>query len=204
MGAVYVPFGSRGHRPSGVLTTLMVVALAGGAAMAMAQAKPVRVNASAAAVAEFQKRVKEYMAIHEKAAGQVPALGQEASPAEVDRYQRAMAKLIGVARQKAQPGTVFAPEMQVFVRKLLEAVFSGADGKRLHSTIMDENPVGTPLQINGRYPDQVPLSTMPPDVLQSLPPLPKELEYRFVGRRLILLDVPAHLIVDFVENALPA
>jgi len=44
------------------------------------------------------------------------------------------------------------------------------------------------------------MSTMPPDVLAALPKLPENLEYRFVGNRLILLDVEAHLVVDFVEN----
>jgi hypothetical protein len=66
---------------------------------------------------------------------------------------------------------------------------------------MDENPVGTAIQVNGRYPDTVPLSTMPPDVLAALPPLPEDMEYRFVGNRLILLDTKAHIIVDFVADA---
>ena len=59
------------------------------------------------------------------------------------------------------------------------------------------------LRVNGRYPDTVPLSTMPPSVLEQLPPLPAPLQYRFIGKRLILLDVDAHIIVDFIENALP-
>ena len=44
---------------------------------------------------------------------------------------------------------------------------------------------------------------MPPDVLKALPPLPESLEYRFVGDSLILLDPHAHIIVDFLPNALP-
>jgi len=49
----------------------------------------------------------------------------------------------------------------------------------------------------------VPLSTVPPQVLSSLPKLPEDLEYRFIGERLILLDVHAHIIADFMENAFP-
>jgi len=56
---------------------------------------------------------------------------------------------------------------------------------------------------NGRYPDTVPLATMPPQVLAALPTLPDELEFRFIADRLILLDVPAHLVVDYIEDALP-
>jgi hypothetical protein len=39
--------------------------------------------------------------------------------------------------------------------------------------------------------------------LLRLPQLPKEVEYRFVGRDLILRDVAANLIVDFLPNAVP-
>ena len=46
-------------------------------------------------------------------------------------------------------------------------------------------------------------STVPPQVLLSLPKLPEELEYRFVGRHVILLDVHAHTIADFIDNAFP-
>jgi hypothetical protein len=41
-------------------------------------------------------------------------------------------------------------------------------------------------------------------VLAALPKLPKDLEYRFIGDRLILLDVHAHTIADYMDKALPA
>ena len=44
---------------------------------------------------------------------------------------------------------------------------------------------------------------MPPLLLTQLPPLPPELQYRFLGRALILLDADANLIVDVVPDALP-
>ena len=40
-------------------------------------------------------------------------------------------------------------------------------------------------------------------VLQNLPTLPEDLEYRFVGDRLILLDSHAHIIADYVEKVFP-
>jgi hypothetical protein len=39
-------------------------------------------------------------------------------------------------------------------------------------------------------------------LLDVLPRLPEELEYRFVGRDLILRDVKANLIVDFIPGIL--
>jgi hypothetical protein len=50
----------------------------------------------------------------------------------------------------------------------------------------------------------VPVSSMPPEILKALPKLDETLEFRFVGRHLILMDVPAHLIVDIVDNAMPS
>ena len=41
---------------------------------------------------------------------------------------------------------------------------------------MDENPVSVKLAVNGRYPDGVPLSTVPPQVLQTLPKLTEDLD----------------------------
>ena len=57
--------------------------------------------------------------------------------------------------------------------------------------------------VNARYPDAVPLSTMPPEVLKVLPKLEPGLEFRFIGHHLILLDVDAHLIADLIPNAMP-
>jgi recombinational DNA repair protein RecR len=57
--------------------------------------------------------------------------------------------------------------------------------------------------VNGRYPDTVPLSTVPPEVLQTMPKLSEDMEYRFIGDDLILLDTHAHVIADYIENALP-
>ena len=44
---------------------------------------------------------------------------------------------------------------------------------------------------------------MPPAILATLTPLPQGLEYRFVYRDLVLVDVGANLVVDILENALP-
>jgi hypothetical protein len=93
--------------------------------------------------------------------------------------------------------------VQVVVRRLMGEVFGGPDGAALKASIMDENPGVMKLTVNERYPDTVPLSTVPPQVLQGLPELPEELEFRFIGRHLILMDEHAHIIVDVIEDVLP-
>ena len=157
----------------------------------------------AAAVAEFQKRLEAYVAVHKKAEGMLKPLPKEATPQQIDANQRALGELIVKLRPGARQGDIFTPGMQTIVKRLLARVFNGPQGKLLRASVMDENPVGTRITVNGRYPDDVPLSTMPPEVLQNLPELLEELEYRFVGDRLTLVDVHAHTIVDFVSNALP-
>ena len=57
--------------------------------------------------------------------------------------------------------------------------------------------------MNARYPESVPVASVPPQVLQALPKLPEELEYRFIGDRLILHDIHAHIIVDLIDGVIP-
>ena len=45
---------------------------------------------------------------------------------------------------------------------------------------------------------------VPPRLMEVLPPLPKQLEYDFAGRTLVIRDVDADLVVDVVPDALPA
>ena len=110
------------------------------------------------------------------------------------------------ARAAAKPGDIFTAEARPVIKRLFASVFGGPDGKQLKASIMDENPV-TPaaikLTVNSRYPDTVPLTTVPPQVLQTMPKLTEDLEYRFIGDALILLDVHAHVIADFIEDVLP-
>jgi hypothetical protein len=47
------------------------------------------------------------------------------------------------------------------------------------------------------------LATVPPLLLLRLPKLPEGLEYRFMGRDLILHDTTANIIVDFLRAAAP-
>ena len=69
--------------------------------------------------------------------------------------------------------------------------------------ILAEVPVKVPPAINTDYPTTLPLATVPPHLLLKLPTLPEELEYRFLGRHLILRDIKANLIVDFIPDVVP-
>lgn len=151
----------------------------------------------------FTERVKEYVVLHRKLEATLPKLPKEATPEQVDENQRGLWSLISAERANAKPGEFFTPVMQGLVRRTMATVLRGEGGDTIRASLMDENPGVKNLKVNDRYPDSIPLSTMPPQVLAPLPKLEEDLEYRFVGERLVLVDAHAHLIVDFTEDVLP-
>ena len=181
--------------------SVIALAVTIGAPVVIGQAPPPKPEG--APVAEFMKRVNAYVVIHQEAEKAAPKLPTEATPVQIDQTQRALAARIQAARPNAKRGDIFTPEMTAFIKTLLNRVFSGKDGVHLRSSIMDENVEYIALKANQRYPDTIPRTTMPPDVLKALPELPEEMEYRFVGAQLILLDQHAHIIPDFIPDALP-
>jgi|SRR5436309_1621061 len=183
-----------------ILSQLVVFGALTGACVPVA---PPGHPAEAQAVIAFEARVKKYLALHRKLESTLPKLPRRPTPEQVDRHQRALGDLIKSARRDAGRGEFFSPEMQTLVRRILGEVLSGPDGKTVKSSIMDENPGVPQLVLNERYPSSIPLSTMPPQVLAPLPKLPEELEYRFIGSRLILLDTHADIIVDFTNDIMP-
>jgi hypothetical protein len=157
----------------------------------------------AATLSTMNDRVNAYVELHRKLEADLPKLPTDATPKQIDDNQRMLEKKVRQARASAKQGDLITPEARVVIRRLLATIFGGPDGKQLKASIQDETPSGVKLAVNGRYPDDVPLSTVPPQVLQTLPKLAEEMEYRFIGDALILLDVHAHLIADFIPDAMP-
>lgn len=200
----------RPSRLMGVLAALVLTA--GSATGAAVRTTPVvatqgaapRVNPEAKAIAEFQKEVAEYLDLHRTLAATLPGLAKDASPAAVFEYQQALGRLIQQARKDEGLGHIFTRDVRPVLRRLLYGLFTGPNGRRLRDAVMEENPgESVKLVVNGRYPDSFPLSSVPPQVLKALPPLPEEIEYRFIQTSLILLDLDAHIIVDFLTGAVP-
>jgi hypothetical protein len=167
-----------------------------------AASQPGRVNPNAATIKEFLKRVDAYVALHKKLEDTLPPLPKQTTPQQIDAHERALAKLIQAARKDAKPGDILFPGMQRLVRTLLLPIFRGTDGLQIKNEILDNEYKGNvKLAVNGRYPDEVPISTVPPQVLLALPKMPEELEYRFIQHNMILFDPHAHIIADFMERA---
>jgi hypothetical protein len=151
----------------------------------------------------MNERLGDYIDLHTKLERSLPKLPKDATPQQIDKNQRAFEALMRKARATAKPGDIFTSEARPIIKRLLATVFGGPEGKELKASIMDENSTGITISVNGRYPDKVPLSSVPPEVLQTLPKLTEDMEYRFIGDRLILLDTHAHVVADFIDDALP-
>jgi hypothetical protein len=164
-------------------------------------------ESEARALATMNDRLKEYLEMHNTLEQSLPKLSKSATPEQIDQNQRALQKKVQESRATAKQGDIFTPDSQPVIKRLLADVFEGLGGKELKASIMDHDTPPTAaelrLTVNGRYPDTVPLSTVPAQVLQTLPKLTEELEYRFIGDSLILLDVDAHVIADFIEDVIP-
>lgn len=160
------------------------------------------VNPQGQAALEFHKRIHAYLKIHNEAETKVPNLKKTDDPKEIADRESALAQMIMTLRAGAQPNEIFAPEYQPYFIKIVQDDFktrSAADRKAL----VDELPAKMKVDVNTVYPTSIPLATFPAGLLRKLPDLPPELEYRIVGRSLILRDVKANLIVDVLRDVVP-
>ena len=109
-------------------------------------------------------------------------------------------------RVNARQGNIFTPGVaQMLTDRLARAIDEhGYDPADILADINAERLPGMPEpEVNGEYPWGIG-SMMWPTLLRALPVLPRELEYRFSNRDLVLIDIHANLVLDILENALPA
>jgi hypothetical protein len=165
------------------------------------QAGPPRKQAHA--LKEFNEEVQKYMKLRNRAAAKIPSLKDKATPEEIVAHRKALADAIRAHRRHVRRGDIFESGSGKLLVAVIQKNLNGPGGARLRAAITDQLPRKIFLTVNQDYPDDAPLSMMPPELLLQLPTLPKELEYRFIGKHLILLDVEANLILDYVPAVLP-
>jgi hypothetical protein len=159
-------------------------------------------NAQGAATLEFQNRIKAYLKIHNEAETKVPNLKRTDDPKEISDREALLAKAIQTLRANAKIGEIFAPEYQPYFIKIVQDDFA-TRSREARTAIIDELPKNMKVDVNTVYPTTLALATFPAALLRKLPDLPPELEYRLVGRSLILRDVKANLIVDILRDVVP-
>ena len=183
-----------------LIVTVAVVAVT---SAGTAATQPAPVNAYGAAVKAFRDRADQYLALHKKAGQDVPPLKETDDPTKLQPRQQALGEAIRQARTGAQAGDLFGPEIGARTRKLIREDWADRRSQD-KAAIKEDIPPGWVAKVNATYPSSLPLATFPASLLAELPPLPEGLEYRFVGRHLIIRDAEANIIVDVLSDVLPA
>jgi len=153
--------------------------------------------------AAFLKRVDQYARLHRELEKLLPP---EVITSDLDVLMAprvAMGREMRKARASARQGNIFTPEIAVYFRVVLAETLWREGITDLLATIEDGNTVHIPARVNGDYPAGRSTPPIPPCLLDVLPRLPPEVRYSFIGRDLILWDLHAGLIVDFVPGAVP-
>ncbi|MDQ3070570.1 MAG: hypothetical protein M3R55_12695 [Acidobacteriota bacterium] len=152
-------------------------------------------------ISDFKKRVDHYEDVSERVQKRTYPVTSDVRPAEIHKRQQAMADGVIKALPGWKQGAIFTPEIADFFRARLKEVFAGPDGASIKAAIEDDDPGEIGLKVMAQYPTGAPVTTVPLQMLKVLPALPKEVEYRFLGGNLILMDEAAFLIIDFIPNA---
>ena len=165
-------------------------------------AAPAAVNEVGAATKAFLDRLQEYVTYHNNVEKMVPQLKETSDPIKISEREKALGAALIKQRPDAKQGDFFIKEYEPILRKLIQEDFakrSPTDRKALGI----ELPKGVKISVNTIYPTSLPLGTFPGNLLKVLPELPPELEYRIVGRDLILRDVTGNVVVDVLANVFP-
>jgi hypothetical protein len=176
-----------------VLAALMLVTLA-------SQNPPQ--NPRAAAQADFQKRLQAYLDLRTSLGKKLEPLSPTASAADLQGRQHALATALRDARRTAKQGDVIPPEVQAQIKQTIREDFKQRTPAAKRAAL-EEVPQGPLPGINQTYPEQAALPTVPPLLLANLPRLPDNLQYRYFGQHLVLLDGDTEIVVDYIPNAIP-
>jgi len=164
--------------------------------------QPARANPIGTAVLGFKQRVADYVKVHHEAESKVPKLTETSDPAKVHDREAALGAMIKSLRAGVKEGAIFGTDFRVVLEREVRKDFrarSAADRKAL----IQELPAKMAITVNTTYPTELPLATFPAKLLQKLPDLPPELEYRIVGHHIVLRDVTANIVVDVARNIVP-
>lgn len=153
---------------------------------------------------EFSDRVQKYVQLHKSVEATVPKLKATNEPELIVAHQKILARKIKAARAHAKRGDIFTPAAREDFLKAMASEFQGPQASHAKATMKQGAPLKkVHLHVNEIYPEAIPYTSMPPTMLQKIPKLPEELAYRAVSSDLVLLDVKANLVVDYLPGVIP-
>jgi hypothetical protein len=112
-----------------------------------------------------------------------------------------LASALRNARRYAQQGEIFTPDVAMLFRWALADSIGERDGETFLTELNggEAMPRGMHPTVNEPY-TMLPLYRIPADVRLGLPPIPAELDYRIAAHDLVLWDIYAGVVVDFVPD----
>jgi hypothetical protein len=176
---------------------LIAVAALAGAPRARAQ---YAVFDADAALRVFHERVDNYAALHRRLAPP-PVTTPRTDPLSKLLTRNYLACALRGARPYAQQGEIFSPDIATLFRWMLADSIGELDGESFLTALNGGVPVmrGLHPTVNETY-TMAPLYRLPSEVRTGLPKLPAELDYRLAAHDLVLWDIYAGVVVDFVPD----
>ena len=192
-------------RPTFRLSAFGVAAVALSAILWPAGAATAQDPNDRAVLRRFQLEVNDYLAVRWLATRNLPPPRARAPSTEIVAALEQRVHAVQRARTQAGPPAVFSDEVAVLLRRVIAETLEEYDISvtNLLKEINSEAPQGLPRpRANERF-DWRRGAAMPMVFIEALPTLPYGLQYRFVDRDLVVLDVDLGLILDVMPEALP-
>lgn len=162
------------------------------------------VNQNSLIIQDFEKKLDDYAKLRKQAQSGLPDPKSASSAENIKQYQQSLAQNIRTQRAQAKAGDIFTPPVSQLFKELIATPMRSDTSGRIQASLRHAEPVrGLSLEVNQEYPQTSAMQSTPPTLLANLPKLPPELEYRIVGRELVLLDTKSNLIVDLLPDAFP-
>jgi hypothetical protein len=161
-------------------------------------------NPDSTILADFKARLEKYVKVQRALLKEVP-ISEDATPAQIRARQEKLAAQLRMIRKDAKRGDIFTPQVAALFRRLINPELKGREGRETKQALEEEDGEVAEvwLRVNATWPASEPLTTAPANILANLPQLPPDVEYRISNKRhLVLRDVDANIIVDFIYNAL--
>ena len=185
-----------------VAALTLASALSLGPLTAQGQKPASQTEAQAADLKDFEQRLKRYVDLRAGLAKTLKPLSPTASASELATRQESLAAGLRQARKTAKQGDLIPTGVASRLRTIVQTDLQHRTPAARQAAFSEVAGAVTPI-INRTYPAEAALPTMPPLLLGKLPVLPDNLQYRFLGRHLLILDGDTQLILDYVSNVLP-
>ncbi len=154
--------------------------------------------------AQFAAGIQKYLSVRASVEAKLPKLVETNDPKKIAERAALLASSLQAARKDAKAGDIFTPAVAAEFRKIL-AADAAARTPADRASLMAEVPQKAP-QVNALYPqdssgpEPAALPSFPAKLLAVLPELPEQVDYRFLGKALVLRDTVANIVIDFLPD----